>query len=179
MELEKLGFGDVTMMDGERIVATLNLRDGPGDGTDAIMLTDKRLIHLVEKGRNREAALVSLQDVSAVEINSERRGGYSGFIWGALALVAALLVWRVWDNPALSFLAALGVALMGVYLVVDQLLSPNTLRAVFRAGSHQLELSVDNAHESGDVYAFANRLFELKGEGRREQAEQRIDFAPR
>ena len=83
MEIEKLGFSDVTLMVGERIDSGLNLQNGVGqvsDGDpDVILLTDKRVIHLQARGRRRSAAFVSLQDVESVEITSEREG-FGAFI---------------------------------------------------------------------------------------------------
>ena len=84
MELEELGFGDVGLIDGERIDSTLDLRDGAVEegapAPEVVVLTDRRVIHLSANGRRRSAMFVSLKDVEAVEIASERTG-YGGFIW--------------------------------------------------------------------------------------------------
>ena len=182
MELEKLGLDDFGLIDGERVDTALNLREGQ-EGEDAaapnvVLLTDRRVIHLNVNGRTRKAVFASLQDVEAVEIAGERRG-YGGFIWAGMAFVVAIMLWRVWDHPVGSFLAAVAVAMMGVYLIVDHLLTPGVTSATFKAGSSQLRFGIDGPQASAEVYAFVNRLFELKGSGNAHDAFGRRRFTPR
>ena len=168
MEIEKLGFRDVSMMDGERVQSSLNLNQGHTEESDAdanvVFLTDKRVIHLSTNGPSREAVFMSLRDISTVEVTAERRGGYAGYVWGGLAVVVALLLWFVWDNPPWSYLASMVVVAMGVYLVFDHLQSTNMMTATFRTGSNQLRLTFKNADQSGEVYSFINHVFQLKDE---------------
>jgi hypothetical protein len=181
--MEKLGIRDVTLMDGERIEASLNLGDGRPDlssrDTDALLLTDRRIIHLHAKSPGRKAVFASLQDINAAEIRTESNG-YSGYVWGGLAFVVAALLWQVWDQPLVSPLAAAAVAMMGVYLIVDHKLSPPRMRATFQAGSATLECEV-NDRASEEIYPFVNRLFHLKEErdGRADAAPARRGFSPR
>ena len=182
MELERLGFGDVALMDGERIDAALNLRDGlSGDldeAGDIILLTERRVIHLNASARRRTASFVSVQDIDAVEINAEREGR-GAIAWGGLAFVVAIMVWRIWDHPIGSALGAVAVALMGVYLIVDYWLSPGNIHATFKAGSSELHCGLKSAEASKDIYTFVNRLFQLKGESDRHGEHRSADFAPR
>ena len=169
MGTEKVDLGEFALMDGERVDFTLHLRDGVADadakGTDDLMLTDRRLIHLNVNGRSRRASFVSIQDITAIDISSERAGGLAGYLWGGLALFVAVMVWRVWDHPVGSVVAAVSVAGMGIYLVLDRLLSPSGVRASFRAGTAVLQLSIRSPKAAGDIHGFVNRLFQLKDEG--------------
>ena len=149
VDLEKLELEDLTLIDGEQINTALHLTDDHSDGnstaTNVVLLTDKRVIHLNANGRTREVVFASLQDMDTVEIASERRG-YGGFVWGALAFLVALLIWRVWDHPVGSVAVAVVIALMGVYLIVDQWLMAKILKATFNAGSSRLQLGISSAH---------------------------------
>ena len=181
MELEELGFGDVGLIDGERIDSTLDLRDGAVEegapAPEVVVLTDRRVIHLSANGRRRSAMFVSLKDVEAVEIASERTG-YGGFIWGALALLVAVMLYLTWDEPVWSLLAAVAVALLGAYLVVDQMLTPATVRASFKAGASELKCGLHGPDASRGAHTFVNRLFELKAAEAGGDARLR-NFAPR
>ena len=167
VDLERLGFGDLSLIDGEQIDTALDLTNGRS-GEDAtasnvILLTDRRVIHLNTNGRTRGVVFASLQDMDTVEIASEGHG-YSGFVWGGLAFVVAFFLWQVWDHPIGSALAAGVVALMGVYLIVDQWLTPGILRATFNAGPSKLQCGIGSEPASKELYGFINRLFQLKGE---------------
>ena len=186
VEIEKLGIHDITLMDEERIEASLNVGDGrreaPPAGTDVVLLTDRRIIHLAAKGGRRKAVFASLQDVGTAEITREGVG-YGGYVWGVVAFFVALMLWQVWDHPLGSPLGALAVALMGVYLIIDHRLSPPTMRARFTAGSTTVECGVEGAQAAQDIYGFVNRLFQLKdeddGKAARQEPPARRDFAPR
>ena len=103
IDLGQTAFEHVDLLDGERAETTLNLRDEPkrsrGAATDVLVLTDRRLIHLADDGRSRQAVFVWLADVIAVRVGTERPGGIGGYVWGALSIIAAILVWSVW-GPA-------------------------------------------------------------------------------
>lgn len=189
LELGQTGFGDLNVLDGEQVDRTLSLRDEPNDkydtDTDVLVLTDRRLIHLVANGRNREAVFVSLEDVFAVEVGTEHPGGYGGYIWGGISFVVALLLWRVWNQPTLDVVAAGIVALMGVYLIWDHLMAPLVMHATVRAGSSQLQMNIHQGIDPQRIYDFTNRLFEVKGKGPQSDGQPpqatrpQIIFAPR
>ena len=179
VDLNELGFGDLSLMDGERIDSAINLGDGekgvPSRYPELVLLTDQRVIHLNANGRSRKAVFVSLRDIDAVEVEAKRQSGYGALVWGVLAFFVAIAVWRVWGNPWGSALGAIAVALMGVYLVVDRLTSSDTMRAAFRAGSSQILCSPNGDEALRETYALVNRLHQLRAEGGRDGA----SFAPR
>ncbi len=189
IELGQTEFADLNVLDGEQVDTTLSLRDEPRDeydtDTNLLVLTDRRLIHLVAKGRNRETVFVSLDDVFAVEVSTEHPGGYGGYIWGGVSFLVAILLWRVWNQPVLDVVAASIVALMGVYLVWDHLMAPLVLHTTVRAGSSQLQMNIHKSIDPQRVYDFANRVFEAKARGSQSDKGQaegdrpRIFFAPR
>jgi hypothetical protein len=189
VDLGRTGFAELSLLDGEQVDMSLSLRDEPKDehdtDTDLLLLTDRRLIHLIAKGRNREAVLVSLDDVSAVEVGTEHPGGYGGYVWGGISFLVAILLWRVWNQPVLDVVAAGVVALMGVYLIWDHMMAPLVLQATVRAGSSQLQMNAHQTIEPQRMYDFANRVFEVKARGPRSGSAQadedrpRIFFAPR
>ncbi len=182
-DLGKLGFTGVSLMDGESVDSALNLPNGAADEHDGaaeiVLLTDRRLIRLSAGGRRREATFVSLYDIEAVEVASERSSGVAGYLWGGLAFLVALLTWRVWDNPVWSGVVAGIVALMGVYLIVDYALSPAAVRATFKVGGSEFDCGLNGSEASEEINGFVNRLFALKDAGGVVQQSQSRDFAPR
>ena len=171
IDLEQTAFADVDLLDGERAETTLSLSDDPkrrrGAATDMLVLTDRRLIHLADDGRAREAVFIWLADIIAVRVGTERTGGVGGYVWGILSIIAAILVWSIWDRPVLDVVAAGVLLLMGAYLVWDRLNTPPLFQMAISAGASQMSMNVHRSVPPELVYAFANRLFEAKARGAR------------
>ena len=163
MVLEELGLEDISLLDGERLDSTLNL-DGDGSGRspggDMVLLTDRRVIH-ARNGRRRKAVFASIQDIDAIEISQEQQG-VGTFLWAGLAFLVAIILYLMIDAALTRTVAAAVVAVMGIYLLVDQLLLPGKPLVIFRAGGVQLEMTLRSEEVPADVYAFVNRVFELK-----------------
>ncbi len=161
MVLEELGLEEISLLDGERLDSTLNL-DGSGSspGGEMVLLTDRRVIH-ARNGRRRKAVIASIQDIDAIEISQEQQGA-SAFLWAGLAFLVAIILYLMIDAPLTRTLAAAVVAVMGIYLLVDQLLLPGKPLVIFRAGGVQLEIALKSQEVPADVYTFVNRVFELK-----------------
>ena len=171
IDLEQSEFASVDLLEGERTETTLSLRDdskGRRDApTDLLVLTDQRLIHLVDDGRARDAVFVWLSDIFAVRVGTERKGNIGGYIWGVLAFIAASLVWTVWDQPVLDVIVAGLVLLMGVYLVWDRINTAPIFQVTISAGGSQMTMNVHRSVPPELVYAFTNRVFETKARGPR------------
>lgn len=160
---------EMVMMDGERVDATLDLldsRDGDLDRADNLILTECRLIHVSSNGHRMQTFFVSIQDITAIDVLSQRSLGLIGYIWGTLALIVAVAVWQAWDNPVGSAIAGLVLAGMGVYLVVDRLRSPSRVQASFRAGDTAFTYNVNGPTAVEDTYEFVNKLFVRKDHSR-------------
>lgn len=154
----------LALMDGEHVESSLNLnRDGAGD-RDVLLLTDRRLIQIGAGSQQRSVSFMAVRDVDSASITTEPRG-YGGYIWGVLSLFVAAMLWTIWDHPVGSVVAPIVVVLMGVYLVVDHVLSVGNLVAYFKAGSSVISVKLDEHVPSEELSAFLNRVFELK-EGR-------------
>lgn len=171
IDLDRTTFGDVGLLEGEQAETTLSLRDEPKGGRDGaidmLVLTDRRLIHLVDDARTREAMFVSLADVFAVRVGTERPGRVGGYVWGLLSLIDAILVWMMWDQPVLDVIAAGIVLLMGAYLVWDHTRTPPVFQMSVGAGSSQMTMTVHRSVPLRRVYEFTNRVFEIKARGPR------------
>jgi len=170
--LEEIGFAEVRLMDGEQVATTLDLKKKPkgskeskeaATSAELLVLTNRRVMHVRAASKSRESVLVSLADVFAFEVADHRPNSFGGYVWGAVAFIVAIAVWRVWNVDVLDVVAAVIIAAMGIYLIVDQMFAPSSLQATIRAGSSQLQVAVD--HDAAEsVYAFANKLFETRGE---------------
>ena len=166
MVLEELGLEEISLLDGERLDSTLNLdgdAGGSSSGDEMVLLTDRRVIH-ARNGRRRKAVFASVQDIDAIEISQEQQG-VGAFLWAGLAFLVAIILYLMIDAVLTRTLAAAVVAVMGVYLLVDQLLLPGKPLVIFRAGGVQLEITLRSGEVPADVYAFVNRVFELKDDG--------------
>ena len=171
IDLGQTEFASVDLLEGERTETTLSLRDDSkgrrNAPTNLLVLTDRRLIHLVDDGRARDAVFVWLADIFAVRVGTERKGSIGGYIWGVLAFIAASLVWTVWDQPVLDVIVAGLVLLMGVYLVWDRINTAPIFQVTVSAGGSQMTMNVHRSVAPELVYAFTNRVFETKARGPR------------
>lgn len=147
----------IRLTGGERIEASLGMGD-VADGGDALLLTDRRIVR-IGGGRNRQRAFAAIDDVSAAEI-ARQPEGYANYVWAALGFLAALLVWLTIDSPPLSWIAAAVLALMGVYLVIDRLISRGSAYVAVRAGATQIFAALKDA-DIPDAELLINRMFEL------------------
>ena len=183
VDLDRLGFAEFSLIEGERIDTALDLRNGAavefGKSPEMILLTDRRVIHLARNGGRQKAVFISIKDIDAIEIESERESGHGALVWGAVAMIVAVMLWRVWDQPFWSPVVAVAVALMGAYLVFDRLTSSVAMQATFRAGSSQMQCSLRGDQASQDVYALINRLSQLKDERGNGASWGKPPFSPR
>ena len=174
-------FDGLSLLEGERVETTLNLlgeTEDPKNGdvsktarwkwgknppdSDLLVLTDRRLIHLVYNASERESAFVSLSAVSAVRMDARRPGRAAGFVWGGISLVAAALLWAVWDQPVLDVAAAGAVVLMGLYILLDYVMAPHAVQMTISAGLSQMTMGVHGSISTQRMNDFANRVFEAK-----------------
>jgi len=165
VEMSQFGFEGMSLMEDERLESTLDLREYDDEAGDpeVVILTDRRVIHLNGNSKNRRASFASISDIDVVEIISEREG-FGAFIWAGLAFFVAVMLWRVIDHPLGSAVAALIVALMGVYLIVDRLTSSGTPVLTFKAGTSEFRAELKGEQGALDGVIFINRLFQLKAE---------------
>ncbi|MCH8063609.1 MAG: hypothetical protein IH861_14030 [Chloroflexi bacterium] len=180
MEIARHGFDDVQLMEGERIDSSITLALGgeKDESPEVLLLTDSRVIHLNGTGKRRTAVFASVDDISTVEIFSER-AGLGVYVWSGLSFIVALLLWRVIDNPIGSVASGIIVALMGVYLIADHLMSAGTSVATFKTSSSQFKVELKGEGDSYEnVYFFINRLFRMKQSGSK-GAQDPGKFAPR
>ena len=183
LDFGETAFDGLAFMDGERVETTLNLlgeteypkdgdvskaprrkwRKNPADAhTNLLVLTDRRLIHLVYNASERESAFVSLSAVSAVRMDARRPGRSAGYVWGGISLLTAALLWAVWDQPVLDVVAAGVVALMGLYIMLDYVMAPHAVRMTISAGLSQMTMGVHGSISTQRMNDFANRVFEAK-----------------
>ena len=169
------------LLEGENVERAIRLDDAPEENASGtlLLLTDKRVIYLSGEGKRRRAMYASLRDVQAVEIGYHARGS-SAYVWAGLAFLAAFFLFFVIENTLGRIAGPVVVAGLGVYLIVDNLLTPNKQFVVFRAAGCQLLVDLDGDGVTEAVNDFIARLFQLK-EGRPQPPEFAwVDrFAPR
>ncbi len=180
-ELENHRSHGLDLLDGEGVEQVIRLDDASDEDTSGTLLalTDKRVIYLSGQGKRRRAMYASVQDVQAVEIGYHARGS-GAYVWAGLAFLAAFFLFFVIENTLGRIAGPVVVAGLGVYLVVDNLLTPNKQFVVFRAAGGQLLVDLDGDGVTDAVNEFIARLFQLKEGPPRESPFGWVDrFAPR
>ena len=173
---------DVKLMAHEEVQKSLGASegDGPANGNrNVVLLTGRRVIHVSGAGANQKTSFAAIEDIGAVEITRQSVGGYSAFIWAVLAFFVSVMLWRVIENQTLSIVAAAVVALMGVYLIVDRLLSRGEHALVFKAGGAEIQCVLKGDGDQSEAEALIARLFELKAERSSPQHARANTFSPR
>lgn len=157
--LEQFGLEGASLLDGEIIDRALDLgEEGDSSGT-VLLLTNRRIIQVYGPPKDRSVTFASVKDIDLVEVTKQTEGN-SAYYWAAASFVVAFFLWRVIEHPLGSIGAAIVVALMGVYLIADKLLSAGKSVIVFRVGNREF-----TAYPTGNgvtAFEFANRVFEIK-----------------
>lgn len=166
-ELTQDRMAGVALMADEEVQDSLGVNEGGSSNSgskSAVLLTDRRIIHISGAGSNQRTSYAAIEDVSAVEITRQSVEGYSAFIWALLAFFVSAMLWRVIENQTLSIAAAAVVALMGIYLIVDRLWSRGEQALVFKVGGAEIQCVLKGSGDQSDAEALVTRLFELKDE---------------
>ena len=166
----------VVLMADEQVRGSLA---GSAGDRNNLLLTDRRVIHIVGEGSNMKASYAAVDDISAVEITRQSVQGYSAYIWAVLAFFVAAMLWRVIENETLSLVAAGIVALMGVYLIADRILTRGEHALVFKAGGAEIQYALRGTEEQSDAEALITKLFELKDERGNQRYVRAKTFSPR
>ncbi len=172
---------DLDLLDGEVVEQVIRLEDASDDDASGtlLMLTDKRVVYLSGQGKRRRAMYASVRDVQAVEIGYHARGS-GAYVWAGLAFLAAFFLFFIIENTLGRIGGPVVVAGLGIYLVIDNLLTPNRQFVVFRAAGCQLLVDLDGDGSTDAVNDFIARLFQLKEGPPRESPYGWVDrFAPR
>ena len=180
-EAASTALGDLTLMPEERVDCVFDVNRGVTDGVrepaEALFLTSRRIIHVRGRGTRRRLVFLSLRNVDAIEIVRQPLS-QGVFIWAALAVVVAVLIWQVWEH-GLAPLASLVVLGMGAYLVVDRLLALQHLHVVLTSGASQVRLELRSKRASRDIHDFTTRVFQLQEEAATGGPPGAIRFPPR
>ena len=167
MKIEQFGFNDVRLIEGEHIDTALNLsKEGiskPKDNPEAILLTNRRIIHLDGSGKKIKGVFASIRDIDGVELTMEKEGN-TAFFWAGLAFVSSILLLFAIDHSVGRISAAMIVALIGIYLIIDQRTALGKRVLIFKAGSSQIRCTLQSNIVSSGIYTFINRLYQLKDE---------------
>ena len=146
------------LLDGERLESMM---PSGGGRSSVVLLTDRRVVGLSGRGRQREASYASIRDVSSVHLSYEQEGrGSLG--WAVLGLVVAVLLFATIDNPIGKLLAPAAAAAISIYLIVDRFTVPGRRVLSFRAGASEVRCDLPDRLDSSEVYEFVNRMYELR-----------------
>jgi hypothetical protein len=159
---------EARLLDGERVLASLDLREGlqiPHAVTpDSLVLTESRVVYVSVGGHENVTSVVAVRDVAVATVESERHGP-SAYVWGVLAIILGFLLSQVIDNQVGSIVAGLAVAAMGVYLIADKIWSP-VVSAVIVVPSKEngLRCELRGRRAKTDVYEFIASVYARKEE---------------
>ena len=171
-EMEGATADTPVLLDGESLVSIL---PSGGRRSSVVLLTNRRVIGLSGKGRQREASYASIGNVSSVHLSYEQEGrGNLG--WAVLGLVVAVLLFATIDNPIGKLVAPAAAAAISIYLIVDRFTVPGRRVLSFRTGASEVRCELPDRLDSSQVYEFVNRMYELRDGAVRDHASS---FAPR
>jgi hypothetical protein len=158
---EAYGLHESVLMSGEYTESSLDLNKEGEKPRNILVVTNRRLIQIGEVSRQGSMSFIAIRDVNSAVIQPEHRG-YRGYIWGALSLFIAAILWTNWNQPIGSVVLPIIVVAMGIYLVLDHILSARNLVVSFHSGSYSITGKVGEHISSENLTAFVNRIFELK-----------------
>ncbi len=167
----------ITLIPDEEIRSTLGMDEADSsEDKDILLLTDKRIIQVSGSDAKRRASFAAIDDILAVELTRQTEG-YGAFVWAALAFFVSVMLLRVIESQTISLVAAVLVALMGVYLIIDRLTSRGARVVVFKTGASEIRGTIKNDAEQSEAEALIADLFALKDE--RATPRRARAFAPR
>ena len=165
MEVIRNQFNNIVMRDGETIDSILDLNkptnNMSSDKTNVVLLTNARVIHLVQDGSKTSTNFAVLESIDGVEVASEGKS-YTHYVWGALSIIAAFTIWRIWQDSIASLISSALVLLMGSYLVFDHMTNSRTKHLIFKTRSFQFQCNLQYKKSDTDVYQFIDRFFDLR-----------------
>ena len=153
---------------GGRVIASLDLHRGLREGADvspdSLVLTDSHVAHLDGTGRRMTSSVIAVRDVSAATVESDRRGP-GEYVWGVLAILLGLILWRIVGHPLGSVVAGAVVAALGVYLIAEKVLMPLTsVVFVLSERGTRLRCPLRGKEARADAYDFIARIYERKAQ---------------
>ena len=170
---------DIGLIEGENIDCTLGNWENTTkcDENNYVVLTDKRLIYLNPDPPNGDISFIKLCNISSIDLETARMTSRRGYLWGGLALFASALLWQILDQPVVSVVIPTIVAIIGLYLIIDNRFSPTEIRARFKAGSATLVFRTCQMDKKQEVLNFINRIFQIRD--RSADCNSPCNFSPR
>ena len=166
LDLEEFGLGEMALLDGERVSARLNSNDQGGRRSSstpgALLLTTNRVIHITGEESRRQTTMVSIQDVESVSVRLIFPEGIGPYVWAALSVVMALILYSYMEHSLARIAVPLVVLTMGAYLIVDRLTARGRPTAIIKARDAEIHWPFDHDKESKQVYEFINSLYRAK-----------------
>ena len=166
LDLDEFGLGEMTLLDGERVSARLSANDQRGRRTSgepgALLLTTNRVIHITGEEDRRQTTMISIQDVESVSVRLIFPEGIGPYVWAALSVVMALILYSYIEHDMARIAVPLIVLAMGAYLIVDRLTARGRPTAIIRARDVEIHWPFDHDRESKQVYEFINSLYRIK-----------------
>ncbi len=179
MQQDENHFEKLELMDGEKIERSISARSqrgrNSGRGTDSLLLTNYRVIHVAGTGSGTDVVMASVEDIDTVEF-VEMTEGYGAFLWAGLSVVLSVALYGILENQIAQVIVPLLVLGMGVYLVVNRIFFSGGPAALFRTGGSAIAWSFRTADESDEIRDLINELYRLKS---LRNAEGQASFAPR
>ncbi len=149
------------LVNGERLDTVLGLEVGARETDNVLVLTNSRLALVKRSGRQRKSAFTSVKDIETIEV-AEVRPGVGGYLWAALAILVAVLLWFTIESLVGSAVSAAAVGAIGAFLLYDRLSEPASTRVTFNTRRSGLVCQLGGERPDEEVQEFVNRVFELK-----------------
>ena len=165
MELSEFSFAKIHLVTSERIISSLNLSESldkkRADDPETIVLSNKRLMYFPGALNQKQIAFIPVDEITSVEINVEDRNK-NAYLWAALAFVLSISLILIIDPFFIRLVTSLIVGLMGLYLIIDHVLSTTMCKIQFKSNSSEISCRIKPEHVVEKAYPFIREFFELK-----------------
>lgn len=165
MELSEFRSANVHLVTGETIVSSLNLSKSPDEkdvsDTETIVLSNKRMMYFSGGLNQKQLSIIPVDEITSVEINIEERSKHA-YLWAALAFAVSVSLILIIDPFFIRLVSSLIVGLMGLYLIVDHVMTTTLYRIQFKSNSAEISCMIKPEHVEERAYTFIGDFFELK-----------------
>ena len=165
MELSEFRSANVHLVRGETIVSSLNLSKSPDEkdvsDPETIVLSNKRMMYFSGGLNQKQLSIIPVDEITSVEINIEERSKHA-YLWAALAFAVSVSLILIIDPFFIRLVSSLIVGLMGLYLIVDHVMTTTLYRIQFKSNSAEISCMIKPEHVEERAYTFIADFFELK-----------------
>ena len=186
MNLERWGFRDLMLAEGEEAALTLGQHHGlsetPHSDSELVLLTTRRVFYLTRSGMGHQILVANLEDADVLQVSSAGRN-LTTLMIGVAGLLGGVLGWTLLPETfSLAQWVSGALAAIGTLLLLLFLIMPEQGSLVFKTGATEIRMEFRTRRASRQASTLVNRFFALKEDRWRERhtwkAQAEAPYAP-